>query len=339
MKSLARLLAAVSAAMALMVAAMMPASAQDSSKTYQIAFITPSFDISDAWERVYWAVQARLDELGVTYETQLLSMERHNDHATQLAQVESVLARGVDYVFFGPAEFETAVTPMRMLNEAGVGVVIYNFFDPHEEEDARALQYIAFEHNEGGRITGEWIALNTLGRGMTEAKVAIIQGTPGVVSDQRRDGILSVLDLHPTIEVILGPYAEFDRVKGYEAAQNLITAHPDLDLIIGLSTTMGLGAAQAIRQAGLTDQIMSMGYGGTADEIQAIEEGWLSASISRNIDDSGAQAADTFVKHMNGELDQIPLSWSGPYFMIDAKADWQGFVDHATRYSKPKMGR
>jgi ABC-type sugar transport system substrate-binding protein len=329
--------AAMGTAMAF--SAQAPATAQEAGKVYQIAFITPSFDISDAWERVYHAVQARLGELGVEFEAQLLSMERHNDHATQLAQVEAVIARGVDYVFFGPAEFETAVTPMRMMNEAGIGVVIYNFFDPHEEEDARALQYIAFDHYEGGRITGEWIALNTFGRGKTEAKIAIIQGTPGVVSDQRRDGILSVLNLHPTMEVILGPYAEFDRVKGYEAAQNLMAAHPDLDLIIGLSTTMGLGAAQAIREAGLSDQIMSMGYGGTADEIQAIGEGWLSASISRNIDDSGAQAADTFVKHMKGELDQIPISWSGPYFMIDAKADWQGFVDHATRYSKPIMGR
>lgn len=339
MKTIMRMLAAISVATAMLIGALVPASAQDANKTYQIAFITPSFDISDAWERVYWAVQARLDELGVTYETQLLSMERHNDHAAQLAQVESVVQRGVDYVFFGPAEFETAVTPLRMMKEAGIGVVVYNFLDPHEDEADRALQYIAFDHHEGGRITGEWIALNTLGKGMTEAKVAIIQGTAGVVSDQRRDGILSVLELHPTIEVILGPYAEFDRVKGYEAAQNLIAAHPDLDLIIGLSTTMGLGAAQAIRQADLTDQIMSMGYGGTADEIQAIGEGWLSASISRNIDDSGAQAADTFVKHMNGELDEIPISWSGPYFMIDAKADWEAFVEHATRYSRPKMGR
>ncbi len=339
MKKLARALAGTWVAAGLLAAATPPASAQDANKTYQIAFVTPSFDISDAWERVYWAVQARLDELDVKYETQLLSMERHNDHATQLDQVQALIQRGADYVFFGPAEYETAVVPLRLMKKAGIGVVVYNFLDPHEAEDARALQYIAFDHHEGGRLTGEWIALNTLGKGMTKARVAIIQGTAGVVSDQRRDGILSVLKQHPTIEVILGPYAEFDRVKGYEAAQNLIAAHPDLDLIIGLSTTMGLGAAQAIRQAGLTDRIKSMGYGGTADEIAAIKEGWLSASISRNIDDSGAQAADTFVKHMKGELDQIPVSWSGPYFMIDAVSDAGAFVAHATRYSKPKMGR
>ena len=29
----------------------------------KIAYLSPSFDISDAWERVFWAIQGRLDEL------------------------------------------------------------------------------------------------------------------------------------------------------------------------------------------------------------------------------------------------------------------------------------
>ena len=30
----------------------------------RIAYLSPSFDISDAWERTFWAIQGRLDELG-----------------------------------------------------------------------------------------------------------------------------------------------------------------------------------------------------------------------------------------------------------------------------------
>ena len=43
----------------------------------RIAYITPSFDISDAWERVYWAIQGRLDELGVKYKMQQLAVAGH----------------------------------------------------------------------------------------------------------------------------------------------------------------------------------------------------------------------------------------------------------------------
>ena len=42
----------------------------------RIAYLSPSFDISDAWERVFWALQGRLDELGVEDESLLeLAME------------------------------------------------------------------------------------------------------------------------------------------------------------------------------------------------------------------------------------------------------------------------
>ena len=66
----------------------------------RIAYLSPSFDISDAWERVFWAIQGRLDELGVDYEIQSLAVSSHVDHAGQLAQVESVIAKGMNTQIF-----------------------------------------------------------------------------------------------------------------------------------------------------------------------------------------------------------------------------------------------
>ncbi len=84
----------------------------------RIAYLSPSFDISDAWERVFWAIQGRLDELGVEYDVQALAVASHVDHAGQLAQVEAVIARGVDYVFLGPTEYEAAIPALRKLKQA-----------------------------------------------------------------------------------------------------------------------------------------------------------------------------------------------------------------------------
>lgn len=64
----------------------------------RIAYLSPSFDLSDAWERVYWSIQGRLNELEVDYEIQALAVASHVDHSGQLAQVEAVIAKGVDYV-------------------------------------------------------------------------------------------------------------------------------------------------------------------------------------------------------------------------------------------------
>jgi ribose transport system substrate-binding protein len=75
--------------------------------------------------------------------------------------------------------------------------------------------------------------------------VAVLQGVPGVVSDQRMHGFVSIIEQFPGIEVVVGVHTDFDRVKAFEATQNLLTAHPDLDVIYGVSTAVGLGIGQA----------------------------------------------------------------------------------------------
>jgi autoinducer 2-binding periplasmic protein LuxP len=299
----------------------------------RIAYLSPSFDISDAWERVYWSMRGRLDELGVEYEVQQLAVQDATDHAGQLAQVESVIQRGVDYVMLGATEYESAIPGLRQLKTAGIPAVVYNFLTPHEDESARGLQYIAFDHEEGGRLAGAWSAVKLNGTG----KLAVLQGVPGVVSDQRMNGFLSIIEQFPNIEVVVGVHTDFDRVKAFEATQNLLTAHPDLDLIYGVSTAVGLGAGQAVRQAGLSEQVLTLGFGGTGDEITAMREGWLSASPLRSIDDSGVAVADAFVAHMNGE--EVDPVWSGPFVMVDAWSDADEIVAYSNRYSAPLMGR
>lgn len=325
-----RRLFVTAAAAAILIVSSLPARAED---PMRIAYLSPSFDLSDAWERVFWSLQGRLDELEVEYEIQGLAVASHVDHAGQLAQVESIIAKGVDYVALGPTEYEAAIPALRKLKEAGIPTVFYNYLEPHEDEEARAMSYIAFSHLEGGQMSGEWAAEHLGGEG----KIAIIQGAPGVTNDQRVGGFMEIIEKHPDIEVVMGPFTDFDRNKAFDAAQNLLTAHEDLSLIYGVSSTIGLGAGQAIQQAGKSESIASMGFGGTGDEIIAMQEGWLTASVLRSIDDSGVAVADAFVAHSKGEdVEQI---WGGPFVMIDKDSDADALVENANRYSKPKMGR
>ena len=299
----------------------------------QIAYFSPSFDTSDAWERTLHSITGRLDELGIDYEMQALAVASHVDHAGQLAQVESVIARGIDYAVLGPTEYEAAIPALRQLKQADVPTVLYNYIEPHEDETARAMMYVAFDHYEGGKMSGEWAAEHLNGEG----KVAIIRGAPGQTTELRMGGFREIIDQYPNIEVVIGPYTDFERSKAYDAATNLLTAHPDIDLIYGLSSTIGLGSGHAIRQINRSDEIASMGFGGTGDEIVAMNEGWLTASVLRCIDDGGAGVADAIVSHKNGEA--VPQVWSGPFVMVDKDSDAGALVSNCNRYSDPKMGK
>jgi len=303
-------------------------------KKYRIAYLSPSFDISDAWERIWVAMQYRLDELGVDYELVALATSSHVAHEEQLSQVESVIARGVDYVMLGPTAFDGCVPALKALGEAGVPVVVYNYTQAHEDPEARAavIQYIGFDHGFGGRLVGAWIATHVNGKGT----VAVIYGAPGPISDGRGGEAIKVLDLFPDIEIVFEYYADFNRMKGYEATSNLLMAQPDVDVIYCCSTAMALGAASAVDEVGKSDQIAVLGFGCTGEEVEAIGKGTMAASPLRMIDDSGVGIADAFYAHMQGK--KIPQIWSGPFIMVDDYEEGQKHYEAATRISKPIMG-
>lgn len=302
-------------------------------KDIKIAYLSPSFDISDAYEHVYWALQGRLDELGVKYKIQALAVQNATAHAEQLAQIEAVIQSGVDYVLIGPTEFEAVIPGMKKLKKAGIPTVVYNYTKAHKDKSAQGLHYVGFSHFKGGQLSGAWAATHINGTG----KIAVIQGAPGVVSDARRDGFLDIIKKFKGIEVVMGPYTDYDRTKAFDAAENLLAAHNDIDLIYGVSSSIGMGAGQAVRQKGKSDKIATMGFGGTGDEVKAMKEGWLTASVLRPIDDAGAGAADAIFADMNGK--KPDLIWGGAFMMVDNKSDTKAIMKHANRYSAPKMKR
>src|SRR5699024_3420436 len=54
---------------------------------------------------------------------------------------------------------------------------------------------------------------------------------------------------HPNIEIVTTVTSDDEQQKAFENAQNLISAHPDLDGVIGFAAAETPAAAQAIEQA------------------------------------------------------------------------------------------
>ncbi len=99
-----------------------------------------------------------------------------------------------------------------------------------------------------------------------------------------------------------------------------------------------------------------MGLGGTGDEIIAMREGWLTASVLHpiddrglyrcrwvlsmpvgSIDDNGVAVIDAFIAHSKGELEE--QVWGGPFVMIDKDSDADALLKGATRYSEPMTAK
>jgi len=277
-----------------------------------IGYTCPSFDISDVYEQYMIGMEERLQELGIEYDLRVSSPARETYHHEQLRIIEDYILLGVDYLVIGPTDFEISARGIRDAREAGVPALVVNYADPHERPEDRAIHYAGYQHYDGAQVAAEWVADYLGGQG----KIALIYGIPGAVTEQRGYVFKEIIEETTDIEIVYTHYANFSREEAYEATATILRAHPDVDLIHPISTSMAMGALAAIREEGLIEEIPVIGWGGTIEEMDSIAIGELRGSVGRLPRDVGASVADAIWDLMNDH--EPPLSFAGPLFMLDS---------------------
>jgi len=133
-------------------------------------------------------------------------------------------------------------------------------------ENSYTTVYNDFENTE---IIGHILA-NLVGK---EGKVALLYGNTGnLESDLRQGGFKKAMESYPGIELIEQPM-NWDPATGLKAAQDIIAANPDLKGLHCVSDAVTLAAYQAVKDAGLEDQITVTSYDGNPDSCIAVENG------------------------------------------------------------------
>jgi ABC-type sugar transport system substrate-binding protein len=60
---------------------------------------------------------------------------------------------------------------------------------------------------------------------------------------------------------------------------DILTAHPDLDVVMGINDEMALGALETLRTRGKLKQIKLVGYNGAPEAIQQVYRGNMQADV------------------------------------------------------------
>lgn len=101
-------------------------------------------------------------------------------------------------------------------------------------------------------------------RKRVKVPVIELQGIAGTsAARERGEGFQQAVAAHK-FNVLASQPADFDRTKGLNVMQNLLTAHPDVQAIFAQNDEMALGALRALQTAGKSD-VMVVGFDGTPD--------------------------------------------------------------------------
>jgi ribose transport system substrate-binding protein len=200
--------------------------------------------------------------------------ESASDDEGEIALIESMVTQGVDGIAITPTG-EAVIPALDAAVEAGVEIVL---IDNDLPDWTGKTAVVATNNYQGGVLAGEWLAEN-LEPGST---LAVLEGRVGVPAlDDRVNGMIEGLG-DADITIVGQAPTDCDQVMGVSAAEDLLTANPDVDAIYGACGPPILGALEAIDNAGIApEDIVVVGFDALPDEVAAIQAGREDASIAQ----------------------------------------------------------
>lgn len=246
------------------------------------------------WNHLYYAeIEEKCEEYGWTSEI----FDAGQDVNQQINLVNSCVAQGFDAITIQPADNAALAPAMKKAAEAGLIVVSH-----YDMDESLGINDLIYQVLFGQKASGVLEAEEYVKEAGESGKVAIIAGLTGADNAQQRTaGFMEVFDQYPDIEVVQTVYCDWDRQKAMAAAEDIITAHPDLSAFIVQDDGMAWGVYAAIEAAGLTDSIKIASQGFYESSIEAIKDGKFMFTISYPAGFFARDAMDLIKQVSDGE--------------------------------------
>lgn len=255
---------------------------------------------------VHW--RDLLEELAPQYNFELTYLTSDEDAAKELANMEDLINSGCDVIGMSPADSEASKQAVQLAADAGIPV----FTLDRVLEDVTCITQAITDNYAAAAVAGNE-AVKVLGP--EGGKIAVLRGIYGLsIETDRYEGFMSVINQHPEIEVVTEAFGDFHREKGTNAAEDILQAYPDVDLIYCENGEMAVGCLLALEAAGYKPgDVVVFGFDGAPDELKAIKEGNMYGCVFQVFNDMLPDMIKNVRKYMDGGNVPILTEYSAAF--------------------------
>jgi ribose transport system substrate-binding protein len=219
--------------------------------------------------------------------------DAQNESLTQRAQIEELLAQGIDLLLVSPKESAPLTRPVAEAFDKGVPVIVLD----RAVEGDKFTTFIGADNRKIGREAGKWIATALGGKGKIVELEGLQTSTPG---RDRHQGFLEGVDLaaHPGIQIVFTADMEWLEPKARSEMESALGTQKEIDLVYAHNDPGAHGAYLAARQAGRKARFV--GIDALPHEgVKYVEEGILDATFLYPT--GGPEAVALAVRILGGE--------------------------------------
>jgi len=242
---------------------------------------------------IHAGVDAAAKEFGV--EILWNGPREETEYSRQIEIVDSMIARHVDGLAISATDHAALVKPVERVIQAGIPVTVFD----SGLDITGYVTFVATDNYAAGQTAARRLAGLVHGKG----KVAELMHKPGGMSTVDRErGFEEVMAKEfPGIQIVARQYGMADRAKSRDAAEDILTAHPDLDGMFASAEANSIGAVQAIQARSLAGKVKLVTFDSSDMHIKALKDGTIDVMLVQDPYRIGYEAVRSLVMKLNGQ--------------------------------------
>ena len=281
---------------------------------------------------------SRIEDYG--WEAAVLNAD--SDTMKESENMDSFISQGYDLIIIDPYETEGCVEAINRAADAGIPVICV---DNSCGDSANVVSTVYPSNVKNGLLCGSWTAANRFEKDEWINSVCMGGQKDLEAARERRMGfiagvLMERLSISEDEAVELGTAMEKEVIEkgsavnddakfkvggigwgaytsngGLDAAEDLVVANPDMNLMFGENDAMILGAMTAIENAGLSEQVvLAADADGQKEALELIKKGTNYACTGNNQPGATAEAAVAIAREIlaegadPGSYDRITLT-------------------------------
>ena len=245
---------------------------QESGQRHKVVLVAKSTQ-TEFWLSVFAGAQAAAAEYNVELTT--IGPETEEDYETQNQMVAEAVADGAEALVFSAIDYENNAAAVNAAGQAGVKIVS---IDSGVDSD-QVGTYIGTDNYAAGRMAAQAALEGVEG----ELVVGLVNYDESTANGQERErGVRDALTESGRARVAASVTTLVEAGRAQTDTADLLRNNPEINAVFAFNEPTSVGAARAVAELGLSDEVFLVGFDSNVATIDGLQEGSVDALIVQN---------------------------------------------------------
>ena len=242
------------------------------------------------------------EDAGAKYGIKIVTANTNNDQAKETELIQTYMAQGVSGIAIAPLSKDASIVNLKQAADQGIKVAITNL----SINDTSFLSGgYASDDATNGRVVGDVAAKFIQENIKGDINIARVD-FDSLLPDQskaRWSGFYSGLDAAGVKYTEVAKQSAWLQDTALAATMDILTAHPEINVIFACNDGSTIGATMAVKQAGLQGKVFVFGYDGGDQQTSMILSGdnILLAVVAQDPYTQGYKAVESLALTLQGK--------------------------------------